>query len=190
MSVKAKTQSNLTIEQIENGMADVHASPKRNGSLEMLVVRPKTGERLVLDTVEASVEGGVHGDNWAERKGSRNDDGSINTAAQVTLMNSRFVQLIAGSRERWSLAGDQLFVDFDLSEANIPPGSRVQVGDVIFEVSAKPHLGCSQFRGWYGADALKAVNQPKGRAQKLRGINAWVVQGGTLRVGDNVTVVD
>jgi MOSC domain-containing protein YiiM len=105
---------------------------------------------------------------------------------QVTLMNARAVNLIARSRERWGLAGDQLFVDFDLSEDNVPPGTRLVIGGAEIEVSKHPHTGCKKFLARFGQDALEFVNSPEGRRMHLRGINAKIVRGGVVKVGDGV----
>ncbi|HUQ52335.1 MAG TPA: MOSC domain-containing protein [Gammaproteobacteria bacterium] len=164
--------------ELAAGLPDVHKSPRERGSLELIVRRPKSGEREVLEVAELDVEQGLVGDRWALGRRRR-----VN---QLTLINSRLVGLVAKSRDRWALAGDQLYVDFDLSLEHLPPGSRVAVGSAEIEVSPEPHMGCKLFRARYGEDAHKLVNSPDGRAWQLRGINAWVVKGGRVRVGDDV----
>jgi MOSC domain-containing protein YiiM len=120
----------------------------------------------------------VHGDRW--RNVSKNAD------VQVTLMNSRAIELIAQSADRWALAGDQLYVDFDLSEDNVPAGTLLAVGSVVLEASAKDHTGCTKFSSRFGSDAYKFVNSPEGARMNLRGINAKVIKAGAVNVGDTI----
>jgi hypothetical protein len=164
--------------ELEAGLAELERTPRERGSLELIVRRPKSGEREVLDVAVLDAEQGLVGDRWGLGKRRR-----VN---QLTLINARLIALVAGHRERWALAGDQLYVDFDLSLEHLPPGTRVAVGAAEIEVSPEPHMGCKLFRERYGADAQEFVNSATGRALQLRGINAWVVKGGTVRCGDDV----
>jgi hypothetical protein len=168
----------LTYVELEAGLSQVKHSPREHGSLALLVRRPQSGEREVLDSATLDVEQGLVGDRWALGKRRR-----VN---QLTLINSRLIALIAQTRDRWPLAGDQLYVDFDLSLEHLPPGTRMAVGAAEIEVSPEPHMGCRKFRERYGEDAVRFVNSAGGRALQLRGINAWVVKSGTVRVGDDV----
>jgi hypothetical protein len=177
-------------EQVElaEGVDEVRRSPSDSGVVELITVRPTQHERRVLDSVEVDPERGAIGDNWQARGSARTADGGPNPEAQVTVMNSRAVQLVAGSRERWQLAGDQLFVDLDLSPENLPTGTRLLVGDAELEVTASPHTGCAQFSARFGVAALRLTATPEGRALRLRGINTRVVRGGTVSTGDVVEV--
>jgi MOSC domain-containing protein YiiM len=127
---------------------------------------------------------GLVGDNWRIRGSSRTADGSAHPDMQLTLMNARLIALVAQSRERWPLAGDQLYVDLDLSADNLPPGSHLALGTAVIEVSAQPHTGCQKFVERFGLDAMKFVNSPAHKHLHLRGINARVVRSGVIRVGD------
>jgi hypothetical protein len=140
-------------------------------------------EEAVLDLTD-----GLVGDCWRTRGSSSTPDGSANPDAQLTLMNARSAALVAGERDRWPLAGDQLYVDLDLSGDALPPGSRLHIGDAVVEVTALPHTGCGKFVRRFGVDAMKFVNSPAGRELNLRGINARVVTSGTIRVGDEIRV--
>ena len=100
-------------------------------------------------------------------------------------MNSRVINLVATSRERWPLAGDQLFIDLDLSEDNLPPGTRLELGTAVIEVTAIPHTGCKKFVERFGLDAVKFVNSGINNL-KLRGVNAKVVRPGLVSAGDKV----
>lgn len=158
-------------------------SPRDAGPVELIVARPDIDERKVLDEASIDAESGLLGDNWKVK-------GTANPAAQITVMNARAAALVAVTRERWALAGDQLYVDLDLSEANTPPGTRLQVGEALLEVSEKPHRGCKKFEARFGKDALRFVNSPDGRALNLRGVNARVVSPGVVRLGDKIRKVD
>jgi MOSC domain-containing protein YiiM len=160
------------------GLAEIKRSPREAGSLAMIVRRPRSGEREVLEAGVLDLTHGLVGDRWALGKRRR--------ANQLTLINSRLAALVAQSRDHWPLAGDQLYVDFDLSLDHLPPGSRLRIGEAEIEVSPEPHTGCRLFRERYGDDALRFVNSPEGRAWQLRGINAWVVKSGRVQVGDEV----
>jgi MOSC domain-containing protein YiiM len=131
---------------------------------------------------------GLVGDGWKERPSSRTGDGSPHPHMQVTVMSSRVVALIAGEKEHWPLAGDQLFVDLDLSARNLPPGTRLALGSAVLEVTDQPHTGCRKFIERFGLDAVKFVNSDRGRQLQLRGINTRVIQPGTVRVGDIIRV--
>ena len=100
------------------------------------------------------------------------------------MMSARAAALIARGRERWPLAGDQLYVDLDLSSANLPPGTRLEVGTAVIEITDQPHTGCGKFVRRFGVDAMKFVNTELGRELNLRGIYARVVTDGTVRTGD------
>jgi MOSC domain-containing protein YiiM len=128
------------------------------------------------------------GDTWGRRASTRTGDGTPHADMQINLMNARAIALIAQERSRWPLAGDQLFVDLDLSLANLPAGSRLEIGSAVLEVTAQPHTGCGKFVERFGADAMKFVNSPVGRELCLRGINARVVQPGVIREGDPIAV--
>ena len=152
----------------------------------MIVRRPKVDEREVIQEGELSLDEGLIGDTWKERFSRRTPDGSPNLDAQITVMNARAVELLAQSEDRWSLAGDQLYVDLDLSDDNLPPGTRLALGSAVIEVTAVPHTGCAKFAERYGTDATKFVNSPEGKRLHLRGINTRVVLAGKIQVGDTV----
>ena len=154
--------------------------------LSLIVRRPKREEREVLREGMLSPEEGLVGDNWKERVAGQGTGEELNTATQLTLMNSRVVALLAQSRERWPLAGDQLYVDLDLGLENLPPGTRLAIGSAVVEVTAEPHTGCKKFVSRFGIDAMLFVNSPMGRQLCLRGINARVLEAGVVRVGDTV----
>jgi MOSC domain-containing protein YiiM len=165
---------------------DVRAAPTRVGTVRLIVRRPAVDEREVVTEAHLDVAEGVVGDTWRVRGSSSTADGSPNPEAQITVMNARAAAAFAGDLERWPLAGDQLYVDFDVSETNLPAGTRVRVGEAEIEVSAKPHTGCAKFSARFGADALRMVSTPTGRSLRLRGMNARVTKSGVVRVGDSI----
>jgi hypothetical protein len=182
----ASDMSHVPLSALEDGLDAVRLAPKDTGTVELIVRRPAEDEREVLARARLDPIEGLTGDNWRMRSNSRHEDGSPRTTTQLTLMNARAAALVAGALERWPLAGDQLFVDLDLSYANLPPGTALQVGSAMLEVTDEPHHGCGKFARRFGVDALKFVNSQPGRELNLRGIYTRIVTGGTIRAGDAI----
>jgi hypothetical protein len=174
----------LTMEALEAGLDEIRRSPRDEGVLTLIVRRPRINEREVLETAELDLTEGLVGDTWKTRGSSRTPDGASHPDMQINIMNSRVIALLAQDRGRWPLAGDQLFIDMDLSAANLPPGTRLALGSAVIEVTDQPHTGCNKFESRFGRDAVKFVNSTVGRELQLRGINAKVVQPGLIRMGD------
>jgi MOSC domain-containing protein YiiM len=168
--------------EIERVAAGIGSSPTGNGVVEMIVCRPSRDERRVLDEGVLDETHGLLGDSW-EARGAAN--GGPDPLRQITVINSRVLAAIA-DRDRWELAGDQLIVDLDLSIESLPPGTRLQIGDAVGEVTEPPHTGCSKFAGRFGADALAWANGPTGRPQRRRGMHVRVLVSGTVRSGDAI----
>jgi hypothetical protein len=172
--------------ELEAAWQALPGSPRDAGLLEHIVRRPQTGAREILDTAELDVVEGLVGDNWRTRRSSRTPDGSPHPDTQLTLMNARVIALLAGVKDRWALAGDQLLVDLDLSADNLPAGMRLGLGTAVIEVTAPPHTGCKKLMQRYGLDALQFLSSPAREAERLRGIYAKVLRSGTIRVGDRI----
>ncbi|MXW87841.1 MAG: MOSC domain-containing protein [Boseongicola sp. SB0673_bin_14] len=173
-------------DELEAGLPCILASPKDEGVIAMIVRRPETDSREEMAVGELDVYGGLVGDNWRARGSGRTGDGSAHPDMQLTLMNSRTISLLAGPRDRWALAGDQFYVDLDLSRENLPAGTRLTIGSATVEVTDVPHTGCKKFMSRFGTDALKLVNSRRGRELCLRGINARVVVPGRVEEGDKI----
>jgi MOSC domain-containing protein YiiM len=176
-------------DELAAGLESVRSSARDEGTVELLVVRPTVEERQVPAQVVVDVEQGLVGDNWRERGSRRGPAGAADPEAQVTVMNSRAALLVASTPERMPLAGDQVYVDLDLSVDNLPTGTVLDFGEAALEVTAAPHTGCAKFSARFGVDALRMTATPEGRALRLRGINTRVLRGGVLSVGDRVRVV-
>ena len=172
--------------QLEAGLDGVRAAPADEGRVELIVRRPEVDAREIVDEATLDLDDGLVGDNWHVKPSLKT--GAPNPEAQLTVMNARVTALVAGEdRERWALAGDQLYVDLDLSYRNLPPGTKLQVGEAVIEVTDEPHRGCGKFSSRFGVEALKFVNSAVGRELNLRGINTRIVTGGVVRTGDSVT---
>ena len=176
----------LTTAELEAGLDMIREAPKDLGVLELIVRRPGIEKRETLLEGELHPLEGLVGDNWKHRGSSRTPDGSAHPNMQLNIMNSRVIALLAQDKERWPLAGDQLYVNMDLSAENLPVGTKLSIGSAQVEVSPEPHTGCRKFVARFGMEAMKFVNSPLGRELNLRGINARVVQAGLIRVGDQV----
>ncbi len=173
-----------TTAELEAGLERIRQAPKDGGTLELIVRRPRVGEREVLAEAFLDLVEGLVGDSWKSRGSKATPDKSAHPDMQLNVMSARAIALIAPDRERWPLAGDQLYLDLDLGVENLPPGTQLALGAATIEVTAIPHTGCQKFVGRFGIDAMKFVNSPVGRALNLRGINARVVRSGTICVGD------
>jgi MOSC domain-containing protein YiiM len=174
----------LSTEELHAGLDEIRRAPKDRGVLELIVRRPRRGEREVLQAGQLDLQEGLVGDSWKDRRSSRSADGRAHPDMQINVMSSRVIALLSQDKARWALAGDQLFVDLDLSAGNVPPGTQLAIGEAVIEVTPEPHTGCGQFVERFGAAAQKFVNSPIGRELQLRGINARVVRPGVIRVGD------
>ncbi len=175
-----------TTDELEAGLPHVLASPRDDGRLELIVVRPTEGQRRTPASVRCTIDGGVEGDDWIRRGSRHTPDGTANVDQQITVINARYLDLVAGSRDRWPLAGDQFVVDLDLSDEALAAGDRLRIGDVLVEVTPHPHRGCDKFRDRFGIDAVRFANSPLGRRYHLRGIHVRVIEEGTVRVGDRI----
>jgi MOSC domain-containing protein YiiM len=178
----------LTTEQLEAGLDEVRRSPQDGGRVELIVRRPAEDEREVVTEASLSCDTGLVGDTWSTRRSALTGEGP-QPDRQLTLMNARAAALVAGGPERRALAGDQLYVDLDLSYANLPPGTRLEIGSAVVEITEPPHTGCAKFAARFGKEALKFVNSPAGRDLNLRGVNAKVSKAGIVRVGDAIRAV-
>lgn len=175
-----------TTEELELLLDDIFAAPKDAGPVEMIVRRPAENEREAVESAQLTTDRGLVGDDWINRV---DENGDPHLRAQLTLMNSRVTDAVALTRDRWPLAGDQVYVDLDISIENLPAGSRLRVGEAVIEISEVPHTGCDKFASRFGKEALRFANVGIGRENRFRGVNAFVVEPGIFRVGDKITKV-
>ena len=174
----------LSTAELEQGLDDILQSPKDNGTLELIVRRPAVDQREVVAAGRLDTEQGLVGDNWLARGSGHMPDGAADPEMQLNIMNSRVVALVANEPRRRDLAGDQLYLDMDLSYENLPPGTQLELGEAIIEVTEPPHTGCKKFAARFGRDAMVFVNSGLGKKLNFRGINARVVRSGDIRKGD------
>ena len=177
----------LSLSELQAGLPEILSSPSDDGRLEAIVVRPSSGERRDLESCEISLAGGTHGDSWANGCWKTTDDGQPHPDVQICIMNSRCIALIAQERSNWPPAGDNLFIDLDLTPDNTPPGTRLSIGSAVIEITGTPHNGCASFIERYGRDACVFVNAGDGKRLRLRGIYGRVITDGRVSVGDTVT---
>ena len=177
----------LTMDELNAGLSNIRAAPKNQGILRAIVIRPAKGERSDLNSCEISRKGGVHGDHWARGCWKSTAEGSPHPDVQICIMNARCIELIAQERSNWAPAGDNLFIDMDLSPENVPPGERLSIGGAVIEITSVPHNGCALFMKRYGRAACVFVNTGEGKRLRLRGIYARVVKDGRLSLGNTVS---
>ncbi|HEV2360649.1 MAG TPA: MOSC domain-containing protein [Acidimicrobiales bacterium] len=186
LQVEEQRDHYLEAASLEAGLDEVKSAPTNVGRVELLVRRPQIDHRESVDSADVSSAEGMVGDNWKVKGSSSSPDGKSVPAKQLTVMNNRLARLVAGGDDRRYLAGDQIYVDLDISKENLPAGTRLAIGTAVVEVSEEPHLGCKKFEARFGKAAMRFVNSPVGRELRLRGLNARVVVDGTVQVGDEV----
>lgn len=182
-----------TAEELLAFLPSLDAMPRDEGTVRLVVRRPAVGEREVLDLGELDPAVGLVGDTWDQRGSRRTDDGSPHPDMQLNVVNHRLVEFVAQDAAREELAGDQIFLDLDLSHDNLPAWSRLTFGEpgdggAVIEVTEQPHNGCAKFIARFGKDAMTFVNGPEGKPRRLRGLCARVVHAGAVRPGDVVRV--
>ena len=170
----------------DRSLPDIDAAPADLGRLERIVRRPAVDQRELLETATLDTVVGLVGDDWRARGSRAMPDGSADPEAQITMISTRVLRALEPDGSRWAQAGDQLYVDLDLRVETLPAGARLAIGDAVLEISAKPHTGCEKFAARFGIDALAWISTPVGKAHRMRGLNARIVQGGTIAVGDAI----
>ncbi len=172
-------EATSTLEQLDARWAQTEQSPQDDGTVELIVRRPAADQREELESATFTAEAGLTGDDWLRR--------SADPDAQITLMNSRVIQLLAGDKSAWAASGDQLFVDLDISQENLPPGTPLQLGEVVMEISTLPHTGCTKFARRFGGSSRKWVMTDEGQLERRRGVYARVTVDGVITVGDRIS---
>jgi len=176
----------LDLPQLDAGLDHIRGAPTDVGELKLIVRRPAEDAREVLDEGELDLASGLVGDGWHARGSRRTEDGSAHPDMQLNVMNARVIELIAQDTDRWALAGDQLYIDLDISEDNLPAWTELAIGPAVIQVTDQPHRGCAKFQERFGAEARRWANSDAGKKLRLRGMNARVVTPGTIQRGDEV----
>jgi hypothetical protein len=176
----------FTAAALEAGLDHIRRSPRDAGTLELIVCRPAVEAREVLEEGELDLVDGLVGDTWRVRGSSHTGDGSSHRGRQLTVMNARVIALLAHHPDHYALAGDQLYVDLDLSQDNLPPDTRLRLGSAVIKVTDQPHRGCAKFSQRFGVEALRFVNSEVGTQLRLRGLNAQIVEPGMIRRGGEI----
>lgn len=185
-TMEQTTDAVKTFESLNAAWRQMHKSPSDGGRVDMISRRPQADQREEMPSALFTAANGLEGDDWLARARRKSPDREPVMETQVTLMNSRVIQLLTADKTRWAEAGDQLFVDIDISMSNLPPGTRLQIGGAVLEIARTPHTGCGKFARRFGASARKWVMSDEGKNQRLRGVYARVVQDGVIAVGDRI----
>ena len=167
-----------TCDELERLWSEADQLPQDTGTVNLICARKGDGVHDVLEVGTLSTEAGLVGDRWA--------DGKRKPGYQVTLMMTRVAEMICTDEQPLHMPGDNFLVDFDLSEARVPAGTRIRLGAALLEVSSDPHTGCKKFNERFGKEALHWINEESGRLRHLRGINCRVIEGGEVRPGDTI----
>ena len=175
-----------SLSEMESCLDVIRQAPVDEGDVVMIIARPITGGREILERCELNQKSGLLGDNWQARGDKHTVDGTSDTGRQLTIMNARTIRAITDSEARWPDAGDQFFVDFDLSDENLPSGTQLAIGEAVVEVTALPHLGCQKFGDRFGKDANQFVNSNTGKTLNIRGINVKVIKPGSVSKGNSI----
>ncbi len=157
------------------------ATPRDKGTVTLLMSRREGGRRELPGSVRLEVDAGMPGDAWGRNARRKLE-------AQLAAMQTDVAELIANGQPP-ELSGDNLYLALDLSNANLPTGSRIRIGGVLLEVTPMPHDGCKKFRARFGEAAHRFVCDPGLRHRNLRGIYFRVIEPGNVSVGDRVVVV-
>ena len=179
----------LTLAELEAGLPEILQAPKDNGTLAAIVIRPEPARTGGTGKLRSQPEAGYAGDNWASGCWKTTYDGAPHPDVQICIMNARCIALIAQDRGNWAPAGDNLFIDMDLTPDNVPPGTQLAIGTAVIEITDTPHNGCESFIARYGRDACIFVNTREGKRLRLRGIYGRIVRDGRLAVGDSARKV-
>lgn len=170
----------VALDKLEAGFDGLRPPPGERGGLTAIARRSRDGSRELPVTAELSVADGLVGDAWSRRP-------PRDPNAQLTVMRQDIALLIANGQPL-SLFGDNLFVDFDISGAHLPAGTRLRLGECLVEVTPEPHNGCRKFRDRFGQDALRFTALRRIRPHNARGIHWRVIEGGIIRIGDSIEV--
>ena len=170
-----------SLADLEQMLRTMPPSGEDVGHVALVMRRCEGGRRETLDSVVLAPDLGVAGDAWS-RDEQRSPD------MQIAVMEKGVAEMIANGQPL-TLFGDCLVLDLDLSAGNLSPGSRLQIGGAVLEVTPKPHNGCRKFLARFGEGALHLVSMPTLRHRNLRGVYMRVEVAGEVKPRDLVKVL-
>lgn len=174
--------------ECDAALPHILAAPRDGAAIDSLCFRPAYGERRFPDQLHLTVAGGIADERWLKAPWLTLPDGSPDPRIQVSILPRRVMDLCWRDRDTTVHPGDTMVADLDMSEANLPAGTRLRVGSAVLEVSDKFNTGCAKWRDRYGADSLAWINHKPNRPLRLRGVLCRIVQDGVINASDQIHV--
>ncbi|MFT3781378.1 MAG: hypothetical protein QM790_05120 [Nibricoccus sp.] len=180
----------LTFDELNRRYAAIPALPKNDARVEALCVRPDLGAREIREEIDFDPVHGAIGDRWERKTWMYLPDGKPDPRVQIAICNAQVIAMLQELTETNHHPGDTLFTNLDLSHANLPRGSKLQVGNAIIEISDVENDACMKFAKHHGSVVLDWIRLPQNRPLRLRGAFAKVSVGGKVRIGDVIKRID
>jgi hypothetical protein len=166
------------------------AAPKDGAAISMLCLRPERNKRRVVDEITLTRENGIPGERWKDQPWLRTEDGAPHPGIQVSILQQRVLDLVWRDRENTVHPGDTFIADMDLSEANLPVGQVLEIGEAVLKVSEVFNDGCVKWKARYGREAKDWITMPGHPELRLRGVLCSIERDGIIREGDILRKID
>jgi len=164
---------------LDAALPHVLDAPKDAAPVAQLCFRPDYGLRTFPERLVLTRAGGIPGERWAKAPWMRLADGAPDPRIQVSILPARIRDLVCGDRLH---PGDPVIADIDVTHANMPVGTLLQLGTAVVRVSDAFNDACVKWKVRYGVEAKEwVVAHPELR---LRGILCSIEQDGEVRLGD------